>query len=151
MNTLTNTTDLSMGDIVTLLGADCLNTNPKIGNAPSVSRGAPVAFHDGHPIWVKDMEQTSADVYHLIDSVTPDNSVNYYGVITAGWASPVTDDDDNTPPSQHPLRKRVELLIVVSRNGLVASALSMSGKDEMVIDEGKAQGALALAVGRIFG
>lgn len=148
MNTLTNTTDLSMGDIVTLLGADCLSTNPT--TTPSKARVAPVAFHDGHPIWVKDMEQSGSDVYELLATVSPDNSANYYGVITAGWASPVTDDDDDTPPSQHPERKRVELLIVVSRNGLVASALSMSGKDEMVIDEGKAQGALALAVGTIF-
>jgi hypothetical protein len=43
------------------------------------------------------------------------------------------------------------LLVVVSRDGSIASALSMAGNDELTIDEGKAQGALADAVGAIFG
>lgn len=150
MNTLSNTTDLSVGEIVTLLGADCLNNNPTLGNAPTKSRIAPVAFYDGHPIWVRDLEQRGGDVYDLLDSVTPDESANYYGLITAGWASPVG-ENDNLPPSQHPERRRVELLVVVSRDGSVASALSMAGNDELAIDEGKAQGALADAVKAIFG
>lgn len=150
MNTLTNTTDLSVAEIVALLGADHLSPTPTLGNSPTKARVAPVAFHDGHPIWIKDMEQCGGDVYDLLDNVTPDKSANYYGVITAGWASPVA-DGDNTPPSQHPERRRVELLVVVSRDGSIASALSMAGNDELTIDEGKAQGALADAVGAIFG
>lgn len=147
MNTLTNTTDLSVAEIVALLGADCLSTNPT--TTPSKARVAPVAFHDGHPIWIKDMEQCGGDVYDLLDNVTPDKSANYYGVITAGWASPLADGDD-TPPSQHPQRRRVELLVVASRDGSVASALAMAG-EAVIIDEGTAKGALADAVGAIFG
>jgi len=149
MNTLTNTTDLSVAEIVALLGADHLSPTPTLGNSPTKARVAPVAFHDGHPIWIKDMEQCGGDVYDLLDNVTPDKSANYYGVITAGWASPVA-DGDNTPPSQHPERRRVELLVVVSRDGSVASALAMAG-EAIIIDEGKAHGALADAVGAIFG
>jgi len=138
-----------VGEIVSLLGANCLNTNPTIGTAPTKARVAPVAFHDGHPIWVKDLEQRGGDVYDLLDTITPDESANYYGVITAGWASPVG-DNDHLPPSQHPERRRVELLVVVNRDGSIASALSMSGNDELIIDEGKAHGALADAVLGIF-
>lgn len=149
MSTISNTTELSVGEIVSLLGANCLNTNPTIGTAPTKARVAPVAFHDGHPIWVKDLEQRGGDVYDLLDTITPDESANYYGVITAGWASPVG-DNDHLPPSQHPERRRVELLVVVNRDGSIASALSMSGNDELIIDEGKAHGALADAVLGIF-
>jgi len=147
MNTITNTTDLSVAEIVALLGTDCLNNKPTVNNSPSLARCAPVAFHNGSPIWVKDMEQSGRDVYELLDSVSPDNSANYYGVITGGWASPV--DDGEIAPSLHPLRKRVELLVVTSRDGSIASALSMAG-ESLVIDEGKASGSLADAVGAIF-
>jgi hypothetical protein len=149
MSTISNTTELSVGEIVSLLGANCLNTNPTIGTAPTKARVAPVAFHDGNPIWVKDLEQRGGDVYDLLETITPDESANYYGLITAGWASPVG-ENDHLPPSQHPERRRVELLVVVNRDGSVASALSMSGNDELIIDEGNASGALADAVLGIF-
>ena len=149
MNTLSNTTELSVGEIVTLLGANCLNTNPTLGNSPVKARIAPVAFQDGHPIWVRDLEQRGGDVYDLLGTVTPDESANYYGLITAGWASPVG-ENDHLPPSQHPERRRVELLVVVNRDGSMASALSMAGNDDLTIDEGKAQGALADAMAGLF-
>lgn len=147
MKTLETTTDLSMVEIVTLLGADHLNASPN--EDKSKARCAPVAFADGHPVLVLDAEQRHADVYNLLDSVKPDPMVNYYAVITAGWASPV--DGNECAPSQHPERKRVELLCLASRDGRIASALSMSGNDELITDDGQAQGTLALAVGRIFG
>lgn len=150
MNTLSNTTELSVGEIVTLLGANCLNTNPTLGNSPVKARIAPVAFHDGHPIWVRDLEQRGGDVYDLLETVTPEESANYYGLITAGWASPVGGNNDHLPPSQHPERRRVELLVVVNRDGSMASAMAMAGNDELTIDEGNAQGALADAMLGLF-
>ncbi len=147
MKTLEKTTEMSMVEIVTLLATDYLNSTPK-NNMPK-ARCAPVMFSDGSPILVIDAEQRDIDVYRLLDSVKPEPSVNYYAVITGGWASPVSDDDDEIAPSLHPLRKRVELLVVTSRDGQVASALSMEGKD-LIIDEGKAQGSLAEAVKNIW-
>lgn len=151
MNTLETTTDLSMVEIVTLLGADYLNKEP-VESMPK-ARCAPVAFSNGSPILVLDAEQRNSDVYALIDEITPDRSVNFYAVITGGWASPVSDNDpyDHLPPSLHPDRRRVELLCLASRDGQVASALQMSGNDELTIDEGQAQGSLADAVAGIFG
>lgn len=146
MNTLETNTDLSMAQIVTLLGADHLNKTP--ADRLSKARCAPVAFADGHPILVLDYEQKNGDVYKLIENINPDPFVNYYAVITGGWASPA--DDNDCPPSVHPERRRVELLVVVGRDGSMASALQMAGNEELTIDEGKATGALADAVAGIF-
>ena len=134
-----------MVEIVTLLATDYLNSTPK-NNMPK-ARCAPVMFADGSPILVIDAEQQDGDVYRLLDSVKTEPSVNYYAVITGGWAAPT--DDSDYPPSLHPERKRVELLCLTSRDGQVASALSMEGKD-LIIDEGKAQGSLAEAVKNIW-
>lgn len=147
MNTLETTTNLSMAEIVASLGKDYLNSTP--ADSLDKARLAPVAFINGTPILVLDAEQRDGDVYRLIESVTPDDSVNYYAVITGGWAAPV--DGNDCPPSVHPERRRVELLCLASRDGSQASALSMSGNDEITIDEGNAKGALADAVAGIFG
>lgn len=147
METLENTTELSMVEIVTLLGTDYLNATP--AKSYDMARCAPVAFLNEAPVLVLDLEQRHKDVYRLVDAIYPEKSVNYYAVITGGWASP--NDGTDCPPSLHPERKRVELLCLVSRDGQIASALSMSGKTELVIDEGKATGSLAEAVAGIFG
>jgi len=149
MNTLETTTDLSMVEIVTLLGTDYLNKQP--AQTMPKARCAPVAFANGSPILVLDKEQRNGDVYRLIESITPDDSVNYYAVITGGWAAPTDNDEyQDLPPSLHPERRRVELVCLVSRDGEVASALQMEGNDELTIDEGNAQGSLADAVAGIF-
>ena len=145
MKTLEATTELSMVEIVTLLATDYLNSTP--ANSMPKARCAPVMFSDGSPILVIDAEQRDGDVYRLLDSVKPEPSVNYYAVITGGWAAPT--DNPACPPSLHPERKRVELLCLTGRDGQVASALSMEGKD-LIIDEGKAQGSLAEAVKNIW-
>lgn len=147
MKILETTTNLSMVEIVTLLGTDNLNKTP--ADRLPKARCAPVAFADGQPILVLDAEQSDSDVYSLIESITPDKNVNFYAVITGGWAAP--HGDSVLPPSQHPERKRVELLVVTSRDGQVASALSMAGNSELIIDEGEATGSLADAVMTIFG
>lgn len=147
MNTLETNTDLSMAQIVTLLGTDYLNKTP--AESMPKARCAPVAFANGSPILVLDYEQKNGDVYKLIESITPDPFVNYYAVITGGWAAP-NDGNDMLPPSLHPERRRVELLVVAGRDGSIASALQMAGNEELTIDEGTATGALADAVAGIF-
>lgn len=146
MNTLTNTTDLSMVEIVTMLGEDNLNKAP---SDASKARVAPVMFADGRPVLVLDAQMDGLDIYDLLETVTPDDNVNHYAVITTGWAAPIGDDD--TAPSKHPERRRVELLCAVSRDGVMASAMAMEGSDELITDDGGAQGSLALAVLSIFG
>ncbi len=97
----------------------------------------------------------SGDVYDLLadrESVTVANNSDFVAVVTCGWASPITDDDDldGVAPSQHPRRRRVRLLVLASRQG-VASVLRFADEpDEVVTDEGKATGSLSDAVHSLF-
>jgi len=98
----------------------------------------------------------NSDVYDLLsDEYTLGVTKNseYIAVLTSGWASPLTtsdDDDNDVPPSQHPMRRRVRLVVVASRKG-VASVLRFSDTpDETVTDNGKAKGSLADAIYELF-
>ena len=150
MNTLTNTTEMSMVEIVTALASDNLNKAPSESN--KTARVAPVMFTNGQPVLVLDAEQSGPDIYDLLDSLKPESVVNYYAVITTGWAAPLNDDGDTggIAPSQHPQRKRVELMCIVSRDAQMASAMTMEGDDDIITDDGKATGSLQLALLDIF-
>ena len=64
---------------------------------------------------------------------------------TCGWAAPIGEDDD-IPPSEHPLRRRVRLMCVADTNG-VASVVRFSDKpEEAISDDGRATGSLADAL-----
>jgi hypothetical protein len=147
MNTLTNTSDLSMVEIVTLLGEQYLSKTP--ANEQTDARLAPVMFVNGQPVLVLDAETKGGDIYELLDSAVVEPTVDYYAVFTAGWAAPISDEYDGIAPSKHPERKRVELLCLASRDGKMASAMSMEGQD-MITDDGDARGALQDAVLSLF-
>ena len=148
MNTLTNTSDMSMVEIVTVLASDNLNKGPSASFSKATA--VPVMFLDGKPVLVLDAEMSGYDIYEVLESLTPDANVTHYAVITTGWAAPLGGDNDGIAPSQHPERKRVELMCVVSRDGVMASAMAMEGRDDLITDDGEATGALQLAVLDIF-
>lgn len=90
------------------------------------------------------------DIYELLKSEAAVSAAQQYdaiGIMSLGWAAPAgNDDDDEMPPSVHPRRRRVRLLICANIKG-VASVLRFSDKpDEVITDEGNAVGALAEAV-----
>ena len=96
----------------------------------------------------------SGDVYDLIESKASlelAKRSDFIAIVTCGWAAPLSkdtndDDDDKVAPSQHPLRRRVRLVVLASRSS-VASVLRFSDTpDETVTDEGKATGSLADAI-----
>jgi hypothetical protein len=147
MLTATNTTDLGIGALASILGHDNLGTSPDEGQ--SKARIAPVLFDDGHPVYDIIRERTGGDIYDLIEATVAEDSVNYYAVITAGWAAP-TDSLDGSVPSKHPERRRVQLLCVVGRDGSAGSALKFGDEKELIIDEGQATGSLADALASIF-
>lgn len=97
----------------------------------------------------------NGDVYDLLSdeySLSVAKDSEYIAVLTCGWAAPVTSDDDDNemPPSQHPQRRRVRLVIVANPKG-VASILRFSDdRDNIVTDEGNARGSLADAVQEMF-
>ena len=70
---------------------------------------------------------------------------------TTGWAAPIEgnedeDEDEMVAPSQHPKRRRVRLMSIVTRSYEVASALGFADDDEIVTDSGTARGSLAEAL-----
>ncbi len=111
------------------------------------------------------------DVYELIDAPTSaivrmfDAAV----VLTCGWAAPIdkshksaddndNDDDDDedddanekVPPSQHPQRRRVRLVVVVGDQGVGSVLRFADTPKEIVTDAGSARGSLADAVTNLW-
>ena len=112
------------------------------------------------------------DVYELIDAPTSaivrmfDAAV----VLTCGWAAPIDrsdrsdqchddddvdgDDDDDAsekvPPSQHPQRRRVRLVVVVGDQGVGSVLRFADTPKEIVTDAGSARGSLADAVNNLW-
>ena len=109
---------------------------------------APVVFTETDTPVINMSESVFGDdVYDLLADVSIDETYNYYALMTSGWASPIDETDDETPPSQH---RRVNLLCLASRNGKQASAMRMSGNPEIVTDNGNAKGSLASALADLF-
>ena len=99
------------------------------------------------------------DVYELIDAPTSaivrmfDAAV----VLTCGWAAPIDrksesddSDDENLPPSQHPQRRRVRLVVVVGDQGVGSVLRFADTPKEIVTDAGSARGSLADAVTNLW-
>jgi regulator of RNase E activity RraB len=109
------------------------------------------------------------DVYELIDAPTSaivrmfDAAV----VLTCGWAAPIdrshgidgddevddeVDEDANekVPPSQHPQRRRVRLVVVVGDQGVGSVLRFADTPKEIVTDAGSARGSLADAVTNLW-
>lgn len=102
------------------------------------------------------MEQIAShgDIYEMLyDNPALTSQVKNYDLITiatTGWAAPIKDgkvDDNDLPPSQHPERRRVRLLVSANSHLQFASSISFSDDIENpVYDYGDARGALAEAV-----
>ena len=97
-----------------------------------------------------------ADIYDLLESdevaTQLDKSDLAVLVVTTGWASPRTkEDDDEMRPSEHPERRRVRLSIYANRLGEVASIIRFEDDpNEIVTDEGSATGSLADAISALM-
>lgn len=64
-------------------------------------------------------------------------------VLTAGWAAPNNNDEhQNTPPSEHPERRRVKLAMVGYTAEQTSSVLSFDDTQELIYSCGQGQGAL---------
>ncbi len=111
-------------------------------------------FDSSQTIWVV---SSHVDVYEALEQIQDLSNPNpklqtmtHLGIETCGWAAPVdeTGDNDDTPPSEHPARRRCRLIAVVDRNLEVASALGFQNEplNKIITDNGSARGALNDAV-----
>lgn len=98
---------------------------------------------------------SAEDVYDGLESLSSVATLTIndeaIAVETCGWAAPVDNDNgsdeyDGIAPSQHPLRRRVRLLALVTRQYTAASALGFADDDEVITDSGQAKGSLADAL-----
>ena len=98
-----------------------------------------------------------SDIYDLLESDEVATQLEQSDlavlVVTTGWASPRTQqDDDEVRPSEHPERRRVRLSIYANRLGEVASIIRFEDDpNEIVTDEGSATGSLADAISQLMG
>lgn len=93
------------------------------------------------------------DVYELLESrgSAIARMFDAAAVLTCGWAAPVDDgDEDDLPPSVHPRRRRVRLVVVVSDTGVGSVLRFADTPDDIVTDPGNAKGSLADAVARLW-
>lgn len=87
------------------------------------------------------------DVYELLDGMT--YNLSRYSAIaihTTGWASPLNEHGDvEGAPSEHPDRRRVAVIVVHSDEGQ-GSAVAFADSEEIMTDEGEAQGSLSESI-----
>jgi len=93
------------------------------------------------------------DVYDLLDSpetLTAIKGEEFFGVLTSGWATPIEDCGDGTPPSKAKQRRRVRLFVSATEDGAISVLRFKDNPDETIIDEGTAKGSLADAVVNLY-
>lgn len=110
------------------------------------------------------------DVYELLDA--PSSAIarmfDAAVVLTCGWAAPLDRDDDgedtsndqselldessreSVPPSQHPLRRRVRLVVAVCDRGVASVLRFADTPNDVITDAGAARGSLADAVKNLW-
>ena len=97
----------------------------------------------------------NGDIYDLLD--TPESACarlfDAAALVTCGWAAPLPaghDDESNdkelSAPSEHPERRRVRLVVVVSDVGVGSVLRFEDDSDHPILDAGAARGPLADAV-----
>lgn len=154
MDTLTKNTYLTLLEVAKQVATDNFTDEiPQKGR--SFAKVAPLLFDDrGNPVVVEADADYGGDVYELLESVKTKAKYNHYAVFTCGWASPINKDqdkmNDQVAPSQHPERRRVQLVLVTSRKGKQASAMRFDNDTELVTDDGNARGSLAEAFADLF-
>ena len=95
-----------------------------------------------------------SDIYDLIDYSNTDicDAIMDYDVIivgTLGWAAPLKETEDETiAPSQHPEKRRVRLMLFLTKDGLFNSAVAFrdEGIENSIFEEDGMAGTLYDAI-----
>lgn len=93
---------------------------------------------------------SNRDVYDLLegdDVAQVLDTHSYLGIITCGWAAPITKNKElKKAPSKHPDRRRVRLMLVANKSEVFSVLRFEDNPDEVITDDGKATGSLADAL-----
>lgn len=91
----------------------------------------------------------NGDVYDMLDDFDTLESIKdcaSFTILTAGWAAPINETNDAMPPSMHPEKRRVRLIVHATEFGVASVMRFKDNANEIVTDDGKARGSLAEAV-----
>lgn len=97
---------------------------------------------------VKSVKENN-DVYDLLDDFDTLETVKdcaSFTILTSGWAAPINETDENNPPSEHPEKRRVRLIVHATEFGVASVMRFKDDANEIVTDDGNARGSLAEAV-----
>lgn len=89
------------------------------------------------------------DVYELLQAPTSSLGRMFHAaaIVTTGWAAPLGPDGSvEGAPSEHVLRRRVRLVVVVCDAGVASVIRFEDEPDDVVVDNGSATGSLAEAI-----
>lgn len=89
------------------------------------------------------------DVYELLQAPTSSLGRMFHAaaIVTTGWAAPLGPDGSvEGAPSEHVLRRRVRLVVVVCDAGVASVIRFEDEPDDVVVDDGSATGSLAEAI-----
>jgi hypothetical protein len=89
------------------------------------------------------------DVYELLQAPTSSHGRMFHAaaIVTTGWAAPLGPDGSvEGAPSEHLLRRRVRLVVVVCDAGVASVIRFEDAPDDVVVDDGSATGSLAEAI-----
>lgn len=99
----------------------------------------------------------NSDVYELLSSEDASTDLSKYdniaiAVITYGWASPLSDDDEGNevPPSQHKDRKRVRVFASACEHGSRQTFLRFEQDPDTVEAQGEGTGSMADAISALI-
>jgi hypothetical protein len=93
------------------------------------------------------------DVYRLLSlpSSALARMFQAAALVTTGWAAPLsTDGEVDGPPSEHALRRRVRLVVIVCDEGVASVVRFADDPDDTITDPGSATGALAEAISQFW-
>lgn len=93
------------------------------------------------------------DVYELLDA--PASALarmfDAGAIVTTGWAAPLgANGEVEGAPSEHALRRRVRLVVVIADHGVASVLRFGDDPDNVISDPGSATGSLAEAVHRFW-
>jgi hypothetical protein len=89
------------------------------------------------------------DVYELLEAPTSSLGRMFHAaaIVTTGWAAPLGPGGSvEGSPSEHALRRRVRLVVVVCDAGVASVIRFQDEPNDVVIDDGSATGSLAEAI-----
>jgi hypothetical protein len=98
---------------------------------------------------------TCPDIYEMLTgskkALRAASTSDAVGILSCGWAAPADDDDDaaaEVPPSLHPNRRRVRLLVVAKRNlnEVVSVVRFQDEPDNVIVEESRGRGPLVEAI-----